>query len=59
MEKKIYKVNLEKGDTLLNMFDYLCSRVNWGKSALDNDGIVCINTLFIELSKQKTIIKPS
>jgi hypothetical protein len=57
-EKKIYKVDLENGDTLVNMFDYLCSRVNWGKSALDNQGITCMNTLFIELAKDKRIIKP-
>jgi len=58
MEKKIYKVDLEKGDTLCNMFDYLCSRVNWAKSFLDNEGVVCMNTLFIELGKDKRIIKP-
>lgn len=58
MEKKVYKVDLENGDTLANMFDYLCSRVNWAKSALDADGITCMNTLFLELGKQKEIIKP-
>ncbi len=56
-KKKVYKVNLE-GDTLCNMFDYLCSRVNWGKSALDNEGIKCMNTLFLELGKDTRIIKP-
>ena len=59
MEKKEYKVDLENGDTLLNMFDYLCSRVNWGKSALDDAGIQCMNTLFTELRKDKRIIKPN
>jgi hypothetical protein len=57
MEKKIYKVDLENGDTLCNMFDYLCSKVNWGKAALDNEAIICMNTLFQELGKQKEIIK--
>ena len=57
--KKVYKVNLKDGDTLCNMFDYLCSRVNWGKSALDAEGITCMNTLFIELGKDKRIIKPA
>ena len=56
--KRIYKVNLDDGDTLVNMLDYLCSRVNWRKSALDNEGIICMNTLFIELNKDKRIIKP-
>lgn len=58
MAKKVYKVDLEKGDTLVNMFDYLCSRVDWGKAALDNAGVVCMNTLFRELGKDKRIIKP-
>jgi hypothetical protein len=57
-KKKEYKVDLEKGDTLGNMFDYLCSKVNWGKAALDNDAILCMNTIFTELGKDKRIIKP-
>ena len=56
--KKEYKVDLENGDTLANMFDYLCSKVNWGKAALDNDAINCMNILFMELSKDTKIIKP-
>ncbi len=55
---KVYKVDLKNGDTLLNMFDYLCSRVNWAKSALHNEGINCMNILFLELAKDKRIIKP-
>lgn len=42
----------EEKDTLFNMFDYLCSKVNWGKSHLDATGIQCMNTLFLELRKQ-------
>ena len=57
MKKKEYKVDLKAGDTLMNMLDYLCSKVNWGKSALDNDAIVCMNTLFTELRKDKRVIK--
>lgn len=53
-----YKVDLENGDTLLNMLDYLCSRVNWGNAALDATAIQCMNTLFVELRKDKRIIKP-
>lgn len=56
--KKEYKVDLENGDTLLNMFDYLCSRVDWGRSCLDGKSIVCMNTLFIELAKDTRKIKP-
>jgi len=40
------------------MFDYLCSRVNWGKAALDAEAVTCMNTLFVELGKDKRIIKP-
>ena len=58
MEKKEYKVDLENGDTLFNMFDYLCSRVDWRKSFLDNKAVVCMNTLFGELRKDKRKIKP-
>lgn len=50
MEKKI--VVLPEKPTLSEMFDYLCSKVDWGKSALDNDAICCMNKLFIELGKQ-------
>jgi hypothetical protein len=57
-EKKVYKVDLKNGDTLVNMFDYLCSKVPWGKSFLDSEAIVCMNTLFIELGKDTRIIKP-
>ena len=57
MAKEEPKVDLENGDTLFNMFDYLCSRVDWGKSALDNKAIICMDTLFRELRKDKTIIK--
>jgi hypothetical protein len=56
--KEIKKVDLDNGDTLFNMLDYLCSRVDWGKSALDNEAIVCMNTLFIELRKDTRKIKP-
>ena len=29
-----------------------------GKAALDNEGVICMNTLFVELGKDKRIIKP-
>ena len=57
MEKKIYKVDLQKGDTLCNMFDYLCSKVDWGKAALDNEAINCMNILFMELRKDSRKFK--
>jgi len=56
-KKKEYKVDLKNGDTLSNMFDYLCSRVNWGKAALDAEAVTCMNTLFVELGKDKRIVK--
>lgn len=43
----------EKEATLNEMFDYLCSKVDWGKSFLDNTAVVCMNKLFIELSKDE------
>ena len=55
--KIIRKVDLENGDRLINMFDYLCSRVDWDKSYLDAEAVTCMNTLFIELEKDKRIIK--
>lgn len=51
MEKKKYGVDMKNGDILVKMFDYLCSKVDWGKSALDNDAINCMNVLFRELRK--------
>ena len=50
-------INLENGATFYEMLDYLCSKVDWGKAALDGDAIVCMNTLFKELRKDKKIIK--
>ena len=51
------KVDVVNGDTLFNMFDYLCSRINFSKSALDGEAITCMNNLFIELRKDTRIIK--
>lgn len=42
----------ESKATLCEMFDYLCSKVDFGKAALDGTAVVCMNTLFIELGKQ-------
>lgn len=50
-------VDVKNGDTLFNMFDYLCSKVNWGKVALDAKAIAFMNTLFTELRKDERIIK--
>lgn len=57
MEKKVCKVDLENGDTLINMFDYLCSKVNWGETNLDNEAIICMDILFKKLKEDKRIIK--
>lgn len=43
----------EKEATLFEMFDYFCSRMNFGKSFLDSTGICCMNKIFLELRKQK------
>ena len=49
------KKDLLKEDkaTLEEMFDYLCSKVDFGKSFLDSTAIVCMNKLFIELRKDE------
>jgi len=52
-----YVVDLDNGDTLLNMLDYLCSKINWGKTPLDNDAVVCMNRLFTELRKDERKFK--
>jgi len=56
-KRQIKEPDFENGDTLFNMFDYFCSRIDFGKSALDNSAIVCMNTLFQELRKQTEKIK--
>ena len=43
--------------TLFEMFDYFCSKMNFGKSFMDNIAISCMNRLFLELRKQTDKIK--
>ena len=50
-KKPIIKVDLQGGATLWEMFDYFCSKIDFGKSWLDADAIACMNKLFIELRK--------
>jgi len=57
--KKIYTVNLEKGDRLVTMLNYLCSKINFAKSNIDAESVTCMNTLFLELEKDTRIIKPA
>jgi len=51
------KLDLEKDITLYEMLDYLCSKINFRKVALDYRAIACMNILFIELRKQKEKFK--
>jgi len=51
MAKAQKDLSNEKEATLYEMLDYLCSKIDFGKSALDNTAIVCMNNLFIELRK--------
>ncbi len=44
---------LKEKVTLYEMLDYLCSRIDFSKAALNAQAIRCMNTLFIELRKQK------
>lgn len=48
---KIKEPDFKNGDTLYNMFNYLCSRIDFSKVAFDNISIICMNTLFTELKK--------
>ena len=43
----------KKEATLVQMLDYLLSKINFGKVALDNKAIICMDKLFKELHKQK------
>lgn len=55
--KKIKEPNLVEGATLFEMFDYLCGKVDWGRSNLDSTAVVCMNILFMELRKNTKKIK--
>jgi len=43
----------ESEATLCEMFDYLCSKIDFSKSFLDNTAVVCMDKLFKELGKDK------
>ena len=47
----------ENEATLFEMLDYLCSKIDFGKSALDNTAVGCMNRLFIELRKNNEKIE--
>jgi hypothetical protein len=47
------KVVLSDKNTLLEMLDYFCSKINFEKSTFDADAMACMNRLFIELRKKK------
>ena len=46
-------LSTEKEATLFEMFDYLCSKIDFGKSALDNTAIVCMDKLSKKLHKDE------
>ena len=54
---EIKNLSNEKDATLFEMLDYLCSKIDFGKSALDSTAIQCMNRLFIELKKQEEKIE--
>jgi hypothetical protein len=53
MRKPNKDLNKEEQATLFEMFDYFCSKIDFGKSFLDSTAIVCMDTLFKELRKQE------
>lgn len=54
MGKAKKDLSKEKEATLLEMFDYFCSKIDFEKSFLDTTAIVCMDKLFKELSKDET-----
>ena len=46
-------IRKEKEATLFEMFDYLCSKINFGKATLDATAVRCMDGLFRELRKQE------
>ncbi|MCK4454508.1 hypothetical protein KAU51_04200 [Candidatus Parcubacteria bacterium] len=42
----------ESEATLKEMLDYLCSKIDFRKTDLDNTAVICMNTLFTKLNKQ-------
>jgi len=59
MAKAEKDLSNETEATLFEMFDYFCSKMNFGKSFMDNTAICCMNRLFLELRKQTDKIKLS
>ena len=53
MIKPIKDLSKEEEATLYEMLDYLCSRIDWGKTFLDNTAVVCMNELFKKLKQDK------
>jgi len=53
MGKPKKDLSLESEATLEEMFDYLCSKIDFGKSFLDNTAVVCMDKLFKELKKDE------
>jgi hypothetical protein len=51
MRKPIKDLTDEQEATLLEMFDYFCSKIDFGHSFLDNAAIRCMDTLAKELRK--------
>ena len=57
MAKAKKNLSNETEATLFEMFDYFCSKMDFGKSFMDNTAISCMNRLFLELRKQTEKIK--
>ena len=51
--ENVKDLSKEEKATLREMLDYLCSKIDFSKSFLDNTAIRCMNTLFTELRKDK------
>jgi len=55
-KKKVIIINTDKA-TLYEMFDYFCSKIDFGRTFLDAEAVGCINRLYMELGKDKKTYK--
>jgi hypothetical protein len=53
MSQPIKDLSKEELATLFEMLDYLCSKIDFSKTFLDNTAIISMNVLFRELRKDE------
>jgi hypothetical protein len=53
MSQPLKDLSKEELATLFEMLDYLCSKIDFSKTFLDNTAIISMNVLFRELRKDE------